>query len=84
MKFESSGTLALMAVAFIAAGVAMTVSYSRAFSEPSLGADWQCSRVAFLLTSCSQIERNAEMASRATIAEASVGGAARSSPRPRH
>lgn len=76
MKFESSGTLALMAVAFIATGVAMTVGYPRAISEPSLGADWQCSRVAFLLTSCSQIGHNAKMASRATIAEASVGGTA--------
>jgi hypothetical protein len=74
MKFQSSGTLALMAVAVVAAGVAMTVSYPRTFFEPSLGADWQCSRVAFLLTSCSQIERNAKMAWRATIAGALEAG----------
>ncbi|WP_145928142.1 hypothetical protein [Bradyrhizobium neotropicale] len=82
MKFQTSGTLALMAVAFVAAGVAMTVSYPRAFFEPSLGADWQCSRVAFLLTSCSQIERNAKMAWHPTIAEAlEAGTVARSSDR---
>ncbi|SDJ63173.1 hypothetical protein SAMN05216338_105727 [Bradyrhizobium sp. Rc2d] len=75
MKFQSSGTLALMAVAFVAA-VAMTVSYPRASFEPSLGANWQCSRVAFLLTSCSQIGRNAKMAWRATIAAALEAGTA--------
>lgn len=74
MRFANSGTLALTGVAFLAAA-AMTVGYPRV-SEPRLGAVWQCSRVAFLFTSCSQIKRKAEMVSRATVAEAPVGGTA--------
>lgn len=72
MRFAYSGTLALTAVAFVI-GALMTVGYPRV-SEPRLGTDWQCSRVAFLLTSCSQIQRKTEMASRQAIAEASAHG----------
>ena len=45
-------TLAIAAVA-MAVGVASYVGRPRVVYEPLLGTEWQCSRTAFLVTTCS-------------------------------
>ncbi len=56
MKFiwQRSRTLAIAAVAMVAAGAAVAVGRPHVVSEPLLGTEWQCSRAAFLVTTCSQ------------------------------
>jgi hypothetical protein len=56
MKFiwQRSRTLAIAAVAMAAAGAAVAVGRPHAVSEPLLGPEWQCSRTAFLVTTCSR------------------------------
>jgi hypothetical protein len=55
MRFiwQRSRTLAIAAVAMVAAGAAIAVGRPHAVSEPLLGPEWQCSRTAFLVTTCS-------------------------------
>lgn len=69
MRFPSSGTLVLIAFAILTASGTIIVSPS-GITEPRLGANWQCSQIALLLTSCSQRARLAETASRTRITEA--------------
>ena len=52
--WQSSRTLAIAVVATVAAGAAVVVGCPHAVSEPLMGPEWQCSRVAFLVTTCSQ------------------------------
>ena len=56
MKFiwQKSRTLAIAAVAMVVAGAAVAVGRPHVVSEPLLGMEWQCSRTAFLVTTCSQ------------------------------
>jgi hypothetical protein len=56
MKFicQRSKTLAIAAVAMVAAGVAVAVARPHVVSEPLLGMKWQCSRTAIVVTICSQ------------------------------
>ena len=56
MKFiwQRPGTLALAVVAMVAAGAAVAVGRPQVVSQPLLGAEWQCSRTAFLVTICTQ------------------------------
>ena len=52
MKFKRSGTLAVVAIALVAAAIG--VGHPRDVSEPLLGAEWQCTRTAFIVTTCSE------------------------------
>jgi hypothetical protein len=45
--------IATAAIVTVAAAVAV-VGRPQAVSDPRLGAEWQCSRTAFLITTCSQ------------------------------
>jgi hypothetical protein len=56
MKFiwQRPRTLAIATVAIVAAGAAVVVGRPHVVSEPLLGTEWQCSRTAFLVTTCSQ------------------------------
>jgi hypothetical protein len=56
MKFiwQRSRTLAIAAVAVVVVGAAVAVGRPHVVSEPFLGTEWQCSRTAFLVTTCSQ------------------------------
>jgi len=56
MKFiwQRSRTLAIAAFAIVAAGAVVAVGRPHVVSEPLLGTEWQCSRTAFLVTTCSQ------------------------------
>jgi hypothetical protein len=56
MKFfwQRSRTLAIAGVALVAAGAAVAVGRPHVVSEPLLGTEWQCSRTAFLVTTCAQ------------------------------
>jgi hypothetical protein len=56
MKFiwQRAITLAIVVVAMVAAGAAVAVGRPHVVSEPRLGAEWQCSRTASLVTTCSQ------------------------------
>jgi hypothetical protein len=55
MRFiwQRSRTLVIAAVAMVAAGAAVAVGRPHTVSEPLLGPEWQCSRTAFLVTTCS-------------------------------
>jgi hypothetical protein len=54
MKFiwKRPRTLAIAAVALVAA--AITAGRPHDVSEPILGTEWQCTRTAFIVTSCSE------------------------------
>jgi hypothetical protein len=52
--WQRSRPLAITAVAMLAVGAAAAVVRPRVVSEPFLGHEWQCSRTAFLVTTCSQ------------------------------
>jgi hypothetical protein len=52
VKFVWQRSLTLAIAALIAAGVA--VARPHVVSEPLLGTEWQCSRTAFLITTCAQ------------------------------
>jgi hypothetical protein len=56
MKFiwQRPRTLAIAVVTMIAAGAAVAVGGPQEVSEPFIGAEWQCSRTAFLVTICSR------------------------------
>ncbi|WP_213736850.1 hypothetical protein [Bradyrhizobium sp. dw_411] len=56
MKFiwQRQRTLAIAAITIVAAGAAVAVGRPQVVSDPFLGAEWQCSRMAFLVTICSQ------------------------------
>ena len=42
-------------VACVAAGVAIGLAYPEPVSNAALGPDWQCSRVAYVWTTCSRL-----------------------------
>ena len=54
----------LVAAIVTLVGVAALLSIGLAYPEPipnaALGADWQCSRLAFVLTTCTRVHRPAE------------------------
>jgi hypothetical protein len=53
--WQRSRMLAITAVFLVGAGAA-TAGRSHAISDPILGAEWQCSRTAFVVT-CSHLPR---------------------------
>ena len=50
-------TAAVLALAFIGF-VVMGVSYPEPAASAALGPDWQCSRLAFLFTTCSRVKHS--------------------------
>ena len=54
MKFtwQTPRTVAIAAVALVAAAIAAGRPHD--VSEPILGTEWQCSRTAFIVTTCSE------------------------------
>jgi hypothetical protein len=56
LKFvwQMSKTLAIAGVALVAVSAAVAAGRPHMVSEPLLGTEWQCSRTAFLVTTCAQ------------------------------
>ena len=50
--------LAISAVVLVGA----TVSVESTVSEHALGAEWQCSRTAFVITTCARVQQHDEIA----------------------
>lgn len=48
--------LAVACVILVGAGVRIAFSYPKQVSEPRLGADWECTRTAFFVTTCTRVE----------------------------
>lgn len=49
-------TMLVAGVILVGAGVGIALSYPKQVSEPRLGADWQCTRTAFFVTTCTRSE----------------------------
>ena len=52
--WRRSRTFGVITLLLTAAGIAMAVARPHAFINPSLGAEWQCSRTLFVVT-CSRL-----------------------------
>jgi hypothetical protein len=50
-------SVAIVALAFIVAAVSVGLAYPEPVSSAALGPDWQCSRIAFVLTTCRKSAR---------------------------
>jgi hypothetical protein len=50
-------SVAILTLAVVAAVVSIALAYPEPVSSAALGPDWQCTRHAFVLTSCSRIVR---------------------------
>jgi hypothetical protein len=48
--WRKSRTLCVIALLLIGAGTAIAVARPHAVTDPSLGAEWQCSRILFVVT----------------------------------
>lgn len=48
--------LAAASVILVGAGIGVALGYPKQVSEPRLGADWQCTRTAFFVTTCTRSE----------------------------
>ena len=66
----------IVTLAAVTAAVALGLSYPEPVSSGALGPDWQCSRIAFVFTSCTRIVRF-------KTAAAGEEGKTPSCPRPR-
>ena len=51
------GSIAVTALVAVTAAVALGLSYPEPVSSGALGPDWQCSRLAFVFTSCTHVVR---------------------------
>lgn len=49
-------TMLVAGVILVGAGVGIALSYPKQVSEPRLGADWQCTRTVFFVTTCTRSE----------------------------
>ena len=50
-------SVAIVALAFIAAAFSAGLAYPEPVSSAALGPDWQCTRLAFVLTTCRKLVR---------------------------
>ncbi len=46
----------ISALVLVIAGTALSVGRPQSVSEPRLGAEWQCSRTALVITICTQVQ----------------------------
>jgi hypothetical protein len=49
----------ISAFVLVIAGTAISVGRPQPVSDPRLGAEWQCSRAAFFITTCTQVQTGA-------------------------
>ena len=61
-------SVAIVTLAAIAAALSIGLAYPEPVSSAALGPDWQCTRLAFVLTTCSKMVR-AQSASAETRAD---------------
>ena len=55
-------TWAILAISVVVlAGATVSVGSPRSVSEPALGAEWQCSRTAFFITTCARVQQHDEI-----------------------
>ena len=50
-------SVAIVALAAIAAALSIGLAYPEPVSSAALGPDWQCTRLAFVLTTCTRLVR---------------------------
>jgi hypothetical protein len=50
---------AIVSLGCVAAVLAITLAYPESISNAALGPDWECSRVAFVWTTCTRVQRAA-------------------------
>ena len=50
-------SVAIVALTFLAAAVSVALAYPEPVSSTALGPDWQCTRLAFVLTTCRRLVR---------------------------
>ena len=56
-------TWAMLAISAVAlAGATLSVGSMQSVSEPALGAEWQCSRTAVVITTCARVQQHDEIA----------------------
>ena len=48
-------SVGIVTLAVVAAAVSIALAFPEPVSSAGLGPDWQCSRIAFVITSCSRI-----------------------------
>jgi len=54
-------TWAMLAISAIVLVATVSVGSPQSVSEPALGAEWQCSRTAFFITTCARVQQHDEI-----------------------
>ena len=77
-----STTWAMLAIsAVVLAGATVSVGSLQSVSEPALGAEWQCSRTAFFITTCVRVQQHdATNLNQVRFCRQSPGGGSKDQP----